>query len=123
MGDIREDNLYIFRAKCERVVDGDTIDVIIDFGFDVSAKRRVRVLDVDTPERGQENFKEATEFVKERVEGKELLLQTYKSDVFGRYLARIWYNNEDTGKVCLNDELLMSDLLKPNSKWNNMNNI
>ncbi|QQO92877.1 nuclease [Staphylococcus phage Madawaska] len=123
MGDISKDNLYIFRAKCERVVDGDTIDVIIDFGFDVSAKRRIRILDVDTPERGQENFKEATEFVKDRVEGKELLMQTYKSDAFGRYLAKIWYTNEDTGKVCLNDELLRSDLLKPNSRWNNLNNL
>ncbi|WRM43407.1 cold shock protein [Staphylococcus phage LY01] len=121
MDDISKDDLYIFKAKCEKVVDGDTIDVIIDFGFDVSAKRRVRILDVDTPERGQENFKEATEFVKERVEGKELLMQTYKSDAFGRYLAKIWYINEDTGKACLNDELLRSDLLKPNSRWNNLN--
>ena len=44
-----EDNLYMFNAYVNRVIDGDTIDADIDLGFDVFAKRRVRLLNVDTP--------------------------------------------------------------------------
>ena len=91
------------------------MDILLDCGFDTYAKRRVRLLGVDTPERGQENYKEATDFTKTCVEGKKIYEQTYKSDVFGRYLANVWYEN---GKYCLNDELRNAGLLKPKSKWN-----
>lgn len=108
-------NLYTYKATCTNVVDGDTLDILLDYGFDTYAKRRVRLLGVDTPERGQENYKEATDFTKTCVEGKKIYVQTYKSDVFGRYLANVWYEN---GKYCLNDELRNAGLLKPKSKWN-----
>lgn len=106
-------NLYTYKATCTNVVDGDTLDILLDCGFDTYAKRRVRLLGVDTPERGQENYKEATDFTKTCVEGKKIYVQTYKSDVFGRYLANVWYEN---GKYCLNDELRNAGLLKPKSK-------
>ena len=108
-------NLYTYKATCTNVVDGDTLDILLDCGFDTYAKRRVRLLGVDTPERGQENYKEATALTRSCVENKDIYVQTYKSDVFGRYLANVWYED---GKYCLNDELRNSGLLKENSKWN-----
>ena len=42
----------------DRVVDGDTIDVTIDLGFDLSIKQRVRVAGVDTPEKRTSNLDE-----------------------------------------------------------------
>jgi len=138
--------IYTFHAKCINVVDGDTIDVEIDMGFNVIAKRRVRFLDVDTPERGEPNYKESTNFVKERILDKNILIQTYKSDTFNRYLARIFYVPEATissyieendipldeeeniditqfNMNYLNEELLNSGLIKPNSRWNNMHTL
>ena len=91
------------------------MDILLDCGFDTYAKRRVSLLGVDTPERGQENYKEATDFTKTCVEGKKIYVQTYKSDVFGRYLANVWYEN---GQRSLNDDLRSAGLLKENSKWN-----
>ena len=41
-------------TEINRVVDGDTIDVTIDLGFDLYKKERVRVAGVDTPEKEQE---------------------------------------------------------------------
>ena len=42
--------MYEYKFKLDRVVDGDTIDVVIDLGFDVSYKSRVRLYGIDTPE-------------------------------------------------------------------------
>ncbi|KKI52674.1 hypothetical protein UF69_2267 [Staphylococcus haemolyticus] len=60
-----KNQLYTFKATCTNVVDGDTIDIDIDLGFETFAKRRVRLLNVDTPERGQENYSKATNFTKQ----------------------------------------------------------
>ena len=67
---------YNFRVvEINRVVDGDTIDVTIDLGFDLSKKERVRVAGVDTPEKRTRNLEEkalgidATNWIKEKLEG------------------------------------------------------
>ena len=50
---------YNFRVtEITKVLDGDTIDVIIDLGFDLSKKERVRVAGVDTPEKRTRNLEE-----------------------------------------------------------------
>ena len=98
---------YIFRATCTRVIDGDTIDCDIDVGFGLKTHQRLRLHGIDTPELRSKELSEreaaqrAKSFVEEWVQGKELFVNTYKSDVFGRYLARV-YDIDD----CLNDILL-----------------
>jgi micrococcal nuclease len=42
--------MYEYKFKLDRVVDGDTIDVVIDLGFSILHKCRVRLLGIDTPE-------------------------------------------------------------------------
>ena len=44
------DNLYCYRATVLRVVDGDTIDVMLDLGFSVSLKERIRFYGINAPE-------------------------------------------------------------------------
>lgn len=53
--------MYEYKAKVDRVVDGDTVDFIVDLGFNVNIKIRTRLVGVDTPERGHEDCKKATE--------------------------------------------------------------
>ena len=67
---------YNFRViEINRVLDGDTIDVTIDLGFDLFKKERVRVAGVDTPEKRIRNLEEkalgidATNWLKEKLEG------------------------------------------------------
>ena len=116
-----EDSLYMFNAHVNRVIDGDTIVVTIDLGFDVFAKRKVRLLNVDTPERGQKNYQEATDFTKDKIYNKDIILQTYKDDAFGRYLGVIWYkeNEDDEIYELLSNKLIDNKLEKPDSEWNN----
>ena len=81
---------YQYRAKIVRWVDGDTVDVDVDLGFRITTHQRLRLLGVDTPERGQDGYHEATEFCKTVApEGAEVVIRTEKSDSFGRYLAHI----------------------------------
>ncbi|AAX92396.1 nuclease family protein [Staphylococcus phage Twort] len=112
-----DEQLYMFKAKCTKVIDGDTIDITLDHGMRMYSEQRVRLIDVDTPERGANNYKEATEFTQSKVLNKDIIVQTYKSDVFGRYLARVWYK-EGTEYKQLNTSLIEKGLIKPNSKWN-----
>ena len=67
---------YNFRVvEINRVVDGDTIDVTIDLGFDLFKKERVRVAGVDTPEKRTRDLEEkelgieATNWLKEKLDG------------------------------------------------------
>ena len=67
---------YNFRVvEINRVLDGDTIDVTIDLGFDLFKKERVRVAGVDTPEKRTRDLEEkalgydATNWIKEKLEG------------------------------------------------------
>lgn len=98
--------------KVERVVDGDTIDVLFDLGFEVFRRERVRLQGVDTPESVTKNLKEkklgleTKTFVSEWCgKQKRLIAQTSKDegDKFGRFLARIRGDTE-----CLN-EILVRD--------------
>lgn len=108
-GDLFLQQPYIFRATCTNVVDGDTIDCDIDVGFGMRTRQRLRLHGVNTPElRSSDPDKrlaaiEAKRFTERFALGCDLYIQTYKSDVFGRYLAKIYRDSE-----CLND-LLVSE--------------
>lgn len=73
-----------------RVIDGDTVDALIDFGFDVFHAARFRLDIIDTPERGEAGYDEATQALKDLIaSAKALRIETRKNkrDGFGRYFA------------------------------------
>ena len=86
--------LYTYRAKLVRCVDGDTADFEVDLGFRLFARIRTRLLGVDTPERGKENFREATAMLGELIANEEdedgfVLIKTSKTGKYGRWLVEI----------------------------------
>jgi len=74
--------MYRYKARLNRIIDGDTIDVSIDLGFDVKIKQRVRLYGINTPEVRTKDLKEkergieATEYLK-RFFQKNLLYKQY----------------------------------------------
>tara|TARA_B100000945_G_scaffold161310_1_gene129500 strand:+ start:210 stop:674 length:465 start_codon:yes stop_codon:yes gene_type:complete len=109
---------YNFRVtKINRVVDGDTIDVTIDLGFDLYKKERVRVAGVDTPEKRTRNLEEkalgldATAWLKTKLEetikgDEELLIRTeLKGGVgkYGRLLGWLYVGDSD---ISLNEQMI-----------------
>lgn len=97
--------MYEYRVKTlTTVVDGDTIDVVIDLGFDVSFTSRVRLAGIDTPESRTKDLKEkalgleSKEYLKKRLESaKNIIIKTEKvnsSEKYGRILAWIYVDGE-----------------------------
>ena len=99
--------------KVENVVDGDTIDVLIDLGFDILFQSRVRLAGIDTPESRTKDLAEKTlgleskEYLKKALkDAKSVIIKTEKmdsSEKYGRILGWV-YINEDT--VSLNDKMI-----------------
>ena len=109
---------YNFRVtEINRVVDGDTIDVTIDLGFDLFKKERVRVAGVDTPEKRTRNLEEkelgihATNWLKKQLEDAvngddELTIRTeLKGGVgkYGRLLGWLYIGDEE---VSINEQMI-----------------
>ena len=109
---------YNFRVtEINRVLDGDTIDVTIDLGFDLFKKERVRIAGVDTPEKSTSDLEEkalglaATEWMKKHLEDsiggdEELTIRTELVGGMGKYgrLLGWLYVGEDT--VSLNEQMI-----------------
>tara|TARA_R100000655_G_scaffold88941_2_gene129396 strand:+ start:792 stop:1214 length:423 start_codon:yes stop_codon:yes gene_type:complete len=84
--------MYEYTCKVERVVDGDTIDVVLDLGFDILYKSRVRLYGIDTPESRTRNLDEkargkmASAFLKEAIDnGTKVVIQTKLKDSRGKF--------------------------------------
>ncbi len=109
---------YNFRVtEINRVVDGDTIDVTIDLGFDLSKKERVRVAGVDTPEKRTRNLEEkalgldATEWIKEKLEGAiegedDLVIRTELVGGMGKYGRLLGWLYIGDSDVSLNEQMI-----------------
>lgn len=106
--------MYKYKAKVERVVDGDTIDVVIDLGFKITTNQRIRLQGINTPEtyivkRDSEEYKKgmaAKQFVIERIEANanEVIVETNKNTgKYGRYIGIILLADSE---ISLNDELV-----------------
>jgi len=109
---------YNFRVtEINRVVDGDTIDVTIDLGFDLSKKERVRVAGVDTPEKRTRNLEEkalgldATDWIKEKLEGAidgedDLVIRTELVGGMGKYGRLLGWLYIGDSAVSLNEQMI-----------------
>ena len=82
-------DIWVFPGKLIRAVDGDTADLELDLGLRQYTRDRFRLLGVDTPERGQEGYREAKEFL-QSLDGCNLLVYTSKMGKYGRWLAEIY---------------------------------
>ena len=98
-------------AEITKIVDGDTIDVIIDLGFDIMYKSRVRLFGIDTPESRTRNKEEkvrgllSKNFLKEHLKAsKKIIIKTHKGEEtgkFGRILGEIFIDGININqKMC-----------------------
>jgi len=101
--------LYVYKAKLDRIIDGDTVDATIDLGFDTWVFKRIRLAGIDTPETRTKDLaeKEAGLASKARLEallgpvGSEFTLHSLSVGKYGRVLGIIWVDDKN-----INDTLL-----------------
>jgi micrococcal nuclease len=89
--------IYTYKAELVRVVDGDTVDLIIDLGFGTSRKERFRLYGIDAPEMNTAEGKAAKAWLREALQFREAIyVQTIqletkaKRDKYGRFLAVLY---------------------------------
>jgi len=99
--------------KVTNVVDGDTIDVEIDLGFDISFSSRVRLAGIDTPESRTTDKAEkvlgleAKEYVKSKIkDAKEVIIKTEKMDSSEKYGRILGWLFLDGSKVSVNEQMI-----------------
>ena len=108
---------YIYRAKLDRVVDGDTVDALIDVGFDIWFKKRIRFMGLDTWESRTRDLeekkkgklaKERTRQLLEEVSSKPgyFRLKSHGLGKYGRVLGEIFIMDKDGKQWSVNETLI-----------------
>ena len=104
-------------TEINRVVDGDTIDVTIDLGFELYKKERVRVAGVDTPEKRTRNLEEkalgihATNWLKKQLEDtiagdEELIIRTELKGGVGKYGRLLGWLYIGDNNISINEQMI-----------------
>ena len=107
--------MYEYKARLERVIDGDTIDVIIDLGFDIHFKQRIRLYGINTPETRTRDLEEKKRGFAAKARLIELIgefdfftIQTKidKKGKYGRVLGTIFIPDAFDDWINVNETLL-----------------
>ena len=89
-----DSRLHTYAAALDRVIDGDTLEVRIDLGFDVWKTEHIRLRGIDAPELNTKAGRAARIFVLEKLENIEfVILRTYKTDKYARYVTDLFYSD------------------------------
>ena len=108
---------YNYRAKLVKVIDGDTIDAMIDVGFDIWIKKRIRYKGIDTWESRTRDLEEKKKGLAAKARNKELLesvsyksgyfrIKSYGTGKYGRVLADIYIQDSDHNHIWVNKQLI-----------------
>lgn len=102
--------MYTYNAKVVRVLDGDTVEFLVDLGFNIFVKEKFRLFGIDTPEKSgltKESGLKSKEFAEEFLsKQEEYKIVVSKKDKYGRWLCSV-FNKKD---ICLNEELVLEGL-------------
>ncbi len=122
-GTSQDESLFTYKAYVTEVIDGDTFDAVVDLGFAISTKQKLRLRGLDAPEIISAEGREAKAFLEKHFAQthNEILIKTSKSDKYDRYLVDVWYaparddkisagRTQATGLEYLNQALLDAGL-------------
>ena len=108
---------YIYRGKLDRVVDGDTIDALIDVGFDIWLKKRVRFKGIDAWESRTRNLEEKAKGLEAKARLIELLdkvsskpgyfrIKSHGLGKYGRLLGELFIMDTNGNQISINEQLI-----------------
>ena len=91
--------MYTYKAKLDRVIDGDTVDANIDLGFDITIHKRIRLAGIDTPESRTRDLEEKARGLEAKAKLIELLgngnfiLESKEVGKYGRVLGTLYIDS------------------------------
>ena len=105
--------MYEYNAKLDRVVDGDTVDAMIDLGFDTWVHKRIRLEGIDAPETRTRDLNEKAQGFVTKARLTDLLeaadgvfvLQSHGVGKYGRCLGTIIIENENINELLIREGL------------------
>jgi len=108
---------YIYRAKLDRVIDGDTVDALIDVGFDIWVKKRIRFMGIDTWESRTRDLEEKKKGLAAKARVVELLteisskpgyfrIKSHGVGKYGRVLGELFIMDSEGLKYNINETLV-----------------
>jgi micrococcal nuclease len=108
---------YIYRAKLDRVIDGDTVDAMIDVGFDIWIKKRIRYMGIDTWESRTRDLDEKKKGLAAKARNKDLLLnvsekpgyfrlKSHGVGKYGRVLGELFIQDAEGVQYNINETLV-----------------
>ena len=87
---------YTYQAMVDRVIDGDTLSVVIEVGFEIKVRDRLRLRGIDTPELGTLEGERAKKYVESLLPaGSTIIVKSHKSrvDSHGRFVVDVFYRD------------------------------
>lgn len=106
--------MYEYKIKeVTKVVDGDTIDVVIDLGFSIFIKSRIRLAGVNAPETRTLDANEkskglnAKEWLTKELESQDIVIKTVKEEKYGRMLGYLYTKNHS---LTINERMILEGL-------------
>ncbi|MDP2938671.1 MAG: DUF1016 N-terminal domain-containing protein [Candidatus Omnitrophota bacterium] len=112
----KKEEIFTYKAEIEKIIDGDTLTVLIDLGWGLFIQQKLRLRGIDCPEIDTPEGMKAKKFVEARLKNCDfIVIKTYKDsfDKYDRYLADIFYlpNEIDLGRVASQGRYLNQELL------------
>jgi len=110
-----KNELYTYKAKVLKCVDGDTVDVLIDLGFNTFLKQRIRLAGINTPESRTKREEEkilglTAKYLLEQYLGEDVVIKTRKKGKYGRYLGIVYPSGKT---LSANEFLILNGLALP----------
>ena len=105
--------MYEYNCEVKRIVDGDTVDVVIDLGFDIHYSSRVRLYGIDTPESRTRNKDEkvrglmSKKYLTDALSKGQVVIKTHKDKKgkFGRVLGEMYVAGKNINLMMVDDNL------------------
>lgn len=95
--------MYRYRAIVDRVIDGDTLVLLVDVGFSITIKEKFRFNYINAPETSTDQGKEVKQIVIDNLQGKVVEISSEGKDKYGRWLAIVYLEGTNINQWLLDN--------------------
>lgn len=95
--------MYRYRAIVDRVVDGDTLVLLVDVGFSITVKEKFRLNYINAPELSTDQGQKVKQIMIDKLQGKAVEVSSEGKDKYGRWLAVVYLEGDNINQWLLDN--------------------